>query len=99
MKKEEIVSCLFEKNGLRIERIISEGQLTPAGEWLVQKSLEWVMVLSGSARLLLAGEKRARLLRPGDHVLIPAGKRHRVTWTDTKGKTVWLAVHYRPIKK
>jgi len=91
---EEIFSCLLEHKGLRIERIVSRGQLTPPGEWLEQEGLEWVMVLSGAAKLLLSGEKRARLLRRGDYMLIPCGRRHRVTWTDTKKKTVWLAVHY-----
>jgi len=31
--------------------------------------------------------------RPGDHVFLPAHKRHRVTWTDPDRPTVWLAVH------
>jgi cupin 2 domain-containing protein len=92
---EEIFSCLLEHKGLRIERIISQGQLTPPGEWLVQEGLEWVMVLTGAAKLLLSGEKSARLLRQGDYMLIPSGRRHRVTWTDKKKKTVWLAVHYQ----
>jgi len=29
----------------------------------------------------------------GDHLLIPAGERHRVEATDPAGPTVWLAVH------
>jgi cupin 2 domain-containing protein len=92
---EEIFSCLFKHQGLKIERIISEGQSTPSGEWLVQQGLEWVMVVKGAAKLLLSGEKKAHLLRQGDYMLIPSCRRHRVIWTDTKKKTVWLAVHYR----
>ncbi len=33
-------------------------------------------------------------MRPGDYVLIPARKRHRVEWTDPGQKTVWLALHH-----
>jgi len=95
---EEIFSCLFKHKDLKIERIVSQGQSTPSGEWLVQQGLEWVMVVKGNARLLLSGEKKARLLRQGDYMLIPSGRRHRVIWTDTKKKTVWLAVHYRSCK-
>jgi cupin 2 domain-containing protein len=32
---------------------------------------------------------------PGDHVHIPAHRRHRVEWTDPAQPTVWLAVHHR----
>ena len=36
----------------------------------------------------------ARGLRPGDHVAIPAHKRHRVEWTAPDETTLWLAVHF-----
>jgi len=52
-----------------------------------------VILLSGGAGLLFEGEQQARQLAPGDHLLIPAGCRHRVEWTDARQKTVWLAVH------
>ena len=34
-------------------------------------------------------------MEPGDHVHIPAHRRHRVEWTDPAQATVWLAVHHR----
>jgi len=34
------------------------------------------------------------VLKPGDHVSIPAHCRHRVEWTATGEPTIWLAVHY-----
>jgi cupin 2 domain-containing protein len=40
-------------------------------------------------------EPEPRLLRPGDYLLIPAYRRHRVEWTDPTQPTVWLALHYR----
>jgi len=30
----------------------------------------------------------------GDHVCIPAGCRHQVSWTDPNIETVWIAVFY-----
>jgi cupin 2 domain-containing protein len=33
-------------------------------------------------------------MEPGDHVHIPAHRRHRVEWTDPAQATVWLAVHH-----
>jgi mannose-6-phosphate isomerase-like protein (cupin superfamily) len=53
---------------------------------------EWILLVTGSAGLWIEGEGE-RDLRPGDHVLIPAHRPHRVTWTAKGEPTVWLAVH------
>ena len=92
---EEHVRIVLEAPGLRLERIVSTGQATPAGQWYDQPQPEWVVLLTGSARLLIAGEAEPRRLAPGDWLLIPAHVRHRVEWTDPDRRTVWLALHYR----
>lgn len=79
--------------GAHIERIVSTGQSTPSGEWYDQAWDEWVMVVAGAAEVLLEGELAPRRLAAGDWILLPSGVRHRVTWTDPNGPTVWLAVH------
>lgn len=84
-------ACEFR--GARIERIVSPGQASPPGFWYDQEQVEWVVLLSGSAGLLLEGESEPRVLRPGDYVEIPARQKHRVEWTDPKEATVWLTVH------
>ncbi len=81
---------LLTRPGVRIERIVSSGQSTPPGEWMDQSCDEWVLLVAGRAGLTLEGEP-ALTLTPGDHLLIPAHRRHRVNWTETP--TVWLAVH------
>ena len=91
---EQIIALVANEN-LRIERIVSTGQASPPGFWYDQPWAEWVSVLAGSAGLLFEGEAEPRVLRPGDYLLIPAHRRHRVAWTDTEHPTVWLAVHYR----
>ncbi|MOA21923.1 Cupin domain protein [compost metagenome] len=52
-----------------------------------------MLLLSGSAVLRLEPQAEAVVLQPGDHLLIPAGVRHRVEATATNQATVWLAVH------
>jgi cupin 2 domain-containing protein len=91
---EEEFLTLLDAPGVRLERIVSTGQATPAGEWYDQPRPEWVILLIGSAGLLIAGEAVPRRLVPGDWLLIPAGVRHRVEWTDPDRPTVWLALHY-----
>ena len=51
-----------------------------------------MILLTGGAGLAIAGEGEMTLA-PGDHVFLPAHRRHRVTWTDANAPTVWLAVH------
>ena len=92
---QEISEILLETPGFYLERIISGGQATPPGQWYDQDTQEWVVLLSGAAALLFAGEDQVRIMHPGDYVLIPAHCRHRVEWTDPEQNTVWLALHYR----
>jgi cupin 2 domain-containing protein len=91
---EQIIALVANEN-LRIERIVSTGQASPRGFWYDQPWAEWVLVLAGAAGLVFEGEAEPRVLRPGDYLLIPAHRRHRVAWTDPEQPTVWLAVHYR----
>ena len=90
---EETFAQLFGAENVRIERIVSHGQASPAGFWYDQDHAEWVMVLSGSAGLRIEGEAAERNLAPGDYLLLDAYVRHRVEWTDSTQPTVWLAVH------
>jgi cupin 2 domain-containing protein len=90
---EELFTELLRRPGIRIERIVSTGQITPADAPYDQGHDEWVLLVSGAARLWIEGEAEFDLV-PGDYLLIPARRRHRVTWTTPDGPTVWLAVHF-----
>jgi cupin 2 domain-containing protein len=92
---DEHVTALLATSSLRIERIVSTGQASPPGFWYDQDWAEWVIVLAGSAGLLIDGESAPRVLMPGDYLHLPAHMRHRVEWTDADQPTVWLAVHHR----
>jgi cupin 2 domain-containing protein len=91
---DERFDAIVDAPHLRIERIVSTGQATPEGEWFDQDRDEWVVLLQGAAALLLEGEAEERVMTPGDWLLIPAHRRHRVTRTTPDEPTVWLAVHY-----
>ncbi len=91
----EIFEKLAEGSVFELERIVSFGQATPAGEWLEQDRHEWVVLLSGGAGLKFEGAGELLSLAPGDYVQIPANTRHRVEWTAPNVDTVWLALHYR----
>lgn len=89
----ELFEVLVERSGWKVERIVSWGHATTPGEWFDQTTDEFVVLLRGSARLLIEGEAAPRELRPGDWVFLPARKRHRVESTTADAPTVWLAFH------
>jgi cupin 2 domain-containing protein len=89
---EEAVETLLKGDSVRVERIVSHGQASPEGFWYDQDEAEWVLVLSGRARLTIEGEAQDRALGQGDSVFLPAHCRHRVAWTDPDVPTVWLAI-------
>lgn len=90
--RDELSTTLLEAHSVRIERIVSQGQASPAGFWYDQEQHEWVIVLQGAARLQF--EDRVLELQPGDFVNIPAHQKHRVEWTTPDEPTIWLAVFY-----
>ncbi|WP_136661116.1 cupin domain-containing protein [Nitratireductor sp. XY-223] len=92
----EIFDTLQSAPGMRIERIVSTGQVTAEDDWYDQDDDEWVVVLAGAARLQIEGESEERSLTVGDWIRLPAHCRHRVTWTQDNPPTVWLAVHHEP---
>lgn len=90
----EAVQCLLARPGLRIERIVSQGQASPPGFWYDQDEGEWVLLLAGAAQLRFADETALHRLGPGDWLEIAPHRRHRVEWTDPSTPTVWLAIFY-----
>ena len=91
----EHFETLLECANFKLERIVSYGQATTEGEWYDQGHGEWVILLKGSAGLLIEGEDEIRQLMPGDYLYLPAHLRHRVEWTQSEGETIWLALHDR----
>lgn len=91
----ELIDTLCQSEQVRIERIVSRGHISPDDAWYDQDSHEFVLLVSGRARLAYADTTSVIDLAPGDWLVIPARVRHRVDWTDPAQDTVWLAVHYR----
>jgi cupin 2 domain-containing protein len=91
---DELSEVLVRSPAARLERIVSLGHATPAGQWYDQDTNEWVVLLRGAASVRFEDEPASRVLGPGDWIDIPAHRRHRVEWTATGEPTVWLALHY-----
>ena len=92
----ELTTILVSSDGVRLERIVSFGQASPEGYWYDQHQAEWVVLLTGRARLTIEGEPEDCIMGPGDAVYLAAHCRHRVAWTDPDHPTVWLALFIDP---
>ena len=92
--EEEIVEDLLKHDNLRIERILSKGQSSPAESWYDQEEHEWVIVLDGCGIISFEDGKEIKLCK-GDYLNIPAHVKHKVKWTDPDKVTIWLAIFYK----
>ena len=91
---EEIIEKILENKNLKLERIITNGQITPPGEWYNQENDEWVLLLKGSA-LILFEDFETKTLNSGDYILIPKFYKHRVQWVDPHNECIWIALHFK----
>jgi cupin 2 domain-containing protein len=87
----EHFETLARSGEVRVERIVSRGHRSEPDFWYDQAEDEFVLLVSGAARLMFADGTLCEL-RAGDWVNIPAHVRHRVDWTDETTFTIWLAV-------
>ena len=91
---EEMVDVLAKSGRCRIERIVSRGHTSEPKDFMYdQEETEWVMVVSGSARLSFE-DGRELVMSAGDHVTIMPHEKHRVDYTSTEEDTIWLAVFW-----
>ena len=91
--RNEVFEILAQNASVKIERIISKGHTSPETGWYDQDNAEWVIVLTGPARIAFENDAIVELKR-GDYVNIPAHKKHKVISTSSDPETIWLAVHY-----
>jgi len=91
---EELIETLSESKDVKVERIVSQGQKTESNTWYNQDKNEFILLVQGEAKLEFEEKEENIHLKPGDYLVIPAHKKHRVEWTPSKEDTVWLTVHY-----
>ena len=92
LPNRELIEAIASTDNMAIERIISTGQTTPAGQWYDQERDEWVILLQGEAILSYEDNSRIELVA-GDYILILAHQKHRVEYTSVEPPCIWLAIH------
>ena len=86
-RQGERTDLLLAHRNLVVERIVSSANLTP--KTYVQSQDEWVLLVSGEAKLDVAGQTVE--LKAGDYLFLPSGTAHTVK-SASEG-ALWLAVH------
>jgi len=91
LPEKELTEVLSDNGSVRVERIISTGQVSPFGFWYDQEEDEWVFLLQGEAELTFA-DGSVRKLLAGDALFLPAHLKHRVSASSQEPPCVWLCV-------
>jgi cupin 2 domain-containing protein len=92
-ENKEFSKILAFGQSMRIEQIISTGQISASNFWYDQTENEFVTVLQGEAKILFDNGIEEHLVQ-GDYLTIPAHCRHKVTYTSTEPACIWLAVFF-----
>jgi cupin 2 domain-containing protein len=87
--QEEIFDIIIKNKKIKIERIISFGQITPIDYWYDQSEDEFVLIIEGNAKIEYI-DRTIYELKKGDYLYIKAHTKHRVIFT--ANPTIWLAV-------
>ncbi len=91
-KNEEKFFEIFKNETIKIEKIVSNGQISPKNFWYEQEKSEFILLLEGFA--ILEFEDREVELKKGDCLNIKAMEKHRVKFTSLDEPTIWFAVFY-----
>ena len=86
----ELTTVLLESSAVRVERIVSTGQVS---DWYDQAEAEFVFLVEGSAVIEFANNKIVDLSK-GDTLIIEPHERHRVCFTSIDPPCIWLCVFY-----
>ena len=89
IEEEEIVDILKENEDVKIERIISTGQVS---DWMIQERKEYVVLLQGNA-IIEFNDKKVEM-KAGDTLFIEKMERHRVTYTSENPCCIWFCIHF-----
>jgi len=88
--KEEVSTILTKNKNVRIEQIISTGQVS---DWFDQDKTEFLVLLDGTAELEYENGKIVTLIK-GDTLLINPHQKHRVVYTSNDPPCNWLCVFF-----
>ncbi len=92
ISNKEVIETILEAKNIQVERIVSNGEVSPKDFWYNQDNDEWVCLIQGTAILEFEEEEEVKL-KEGDYLLIPAYKKHRVSFLSKEPNCIWITIH------
>ena len=89
IKEDGMIDILKENEDVKIERIISTGQVS---DWMIQERKEYVVLLQGTA-IIEFNDKKIEM-KAGDTLFIEKMERHRVGYTSENPCCIWFCIHF-----
>jgi len=89
---KEVIETILESKNIRIERIVSNGEVSPKDFWYNQDNDEWVCLVEGTAIIEFEEGEKVEL-KKGDYLFIPAYKKHHVSFVSKNPNCIWIAIH------
>ena len=86
----KIVDILKENENVRIERIISTGQVS---DWMIQERKEYDCPDFKVMQLLNLTIRKLQM-KAGDTLFIEKQERHRVSYTSENPCCIWFCIHF-----
>ncbi|MFZ9659322.1 MAG: cupin domain-containing protein [Arcobacteraceae bacterium] len=93
---KETFEQIINNSKIKIEKIISYGDITPEDFWYDQDQDEFVMIIEGFA-IIKYEDGTIFELHQDDNLYIPAHQKHKVIYT--KNRTIWLAMFIKDQEK
>jgi len=91
--EEELFESLLVLPNIKLERIVSYGQITPKGDWYDQNHHEWVLLVKGKSEIKFKKNNQVHSLVAGDYLFLEAHNLHRIDYTSKDA--IWLALHFK----
>ena len=86
----EVTTILLQNKSVKIERIISTGQVS---DWYNQDETEFVLLVEGKAKIEFENGEIVTLNK-GDTITIEPHKKHRVIYTSNEPPCIWICVFF-----
>ena len=87
--KDEIFETIVSNDNIKIERIISYGQITKKDFWYNQDDDEFIYIIQGESKIKY-DDGTVHILNTNDSLYIKAHQKHQVIYTSNPA--VWLAI-------
>ena len=86
-ENEEIIKILAENENIKIEKIISTGQIT---DWQVSEKNEFVILIQGEAEIEFFEKKNLKK----NEKIINRMEKHRVSYTSKNPCCIWVCIFF-----